>query len=280
MPELPEVETVKNGIAAKLTGAEILSIKVRRFDMRIPIPKAISKLAGGRINSFDRRAKYLLINVEGGSLPSKHNVIIAHLGMSGRMTVFDSMPEALEKHDHVIISTDKGVLVFNDARRFGLVDVVSANQLNTHKSLAHIGVEPLSDEFTGDYLREVLKGRKTNIKQALLDQRIVAGIGNIYDCEALFRAKISPLRAAGDLNKKEADLLVKSLKDVLLEAIESGGSTLRDYKQSDGSLGYFQHNFAVYGKEGEKCPNCTCKTSIKRITQGGRSTFYCDKKQI
>ncbi|MCP4394763.1 MAG: bifunctional DNA-formamidopyrimidine glycosylase/DNA-(apurinic or apyrimidinic site) lyase [Alphaproteobacteria bacterium] len=280
MPELPEIETIKNGLSQKLNGALIKSIKVRRYDMRFPIPQNIIKLAGGKIVSFDRRAKYLLINVSGGQLSSKENTIISHLGMSGRITIFDTVPDEFEKHDHVIVETDKGTFVYNDARRFGMMDVAASDMLTQHKSLKNIGIEPLSDGFTGAYLLDVLGGRKSNIKQALLNQKLVAGIGNIYVCEALFRAKVSPLRAAGSLSGSEASLLVESLKNVLNEAIESGGSTLRDYKKSDGSFGYFQHKFAVYGKEGEKCPNCNCKSSIKRINQSGRSTFYCKNKQV
>jgi formamidopyrimidine-DNA glycosylase len=279
MPELPEVETVKNGIAMKLTGAVIENITLRRSKLRWEIPVSLTKLAGGKIVSFDRRAKYLLINVEGGELDNPCNTIISHLGMSGRMTVFDVMPEMLEKHDHIIIETNQGVLVYNDARRFGMMGMAETDNVMEHRVLKDIGVEPLSDDFTGEHLQAILKGRKSNIKQAILNQKVVAGIGNIYVCEALFRSKISPLRVAGDLMNAEAALLVDNLKDVLLEAIASGGSTLRDYKQSNGSLGYFQHNFAVYGREGEECPNANCDAKIKRITQGGRSTFYCEKCQ-
>jgi formamidopyrimidine-DNA glycosylase len=206
------------------------------------------------------------------------NALLAHLGMSGRMLLSHGRPERLEPHDHVILETDEGWVVrFNDARRFGMMDLVPLDKLEQHKLIKGIGPEPLGNAFNGPILAAALKGKKTSIKAAILDQKVVAGVGNIYASEALFRARISPRRSAHTVQGERAEKLAAGIKAVLNEAIAAGGSSLRDYVQADGELGYFQHRWRVYDKEGQPCPHCQAK--IRRITQGGRSTFYCPKCQ-
>jgi formamidopyrimidine-DNA glycosylase len=222
-----------------------------------------------------RRAKYLLIDLSGG------DSLILHLGMSGRVTLLPPKTGfAPEKHDHVVLHfDDKSLMVFNDARRFGQLDIVKTDKAGDYPAFRALGPEPLGNEFSAAYLLERFKGRKTSMKNALMDQRNVAGLGNIYVCEALFLARIDPRRDAGTITKKEAENLARAIRDVLTLAIERGGSSLRDYRQTGGELGYFQHHFTVYGREGEKCPGCHCDPAetggIQRITQGGRSTFFC-----
>jgi len=277
MPELPEVETVRRGLAPYLEGRKLVRVDRRRKDLRIPFPRGFSKrLTGQRVDRLTRRAKYLLVHMDDAT------VLIIHLGMSGRMTITPPDQTAPEPgpHDHVIFETDAGAVVtFNDVRRFGLMTLTTENDLDGHKLLKDLGPEPLGNEFSGAYLSEALRGRKTPIKAALLDQKIVSGIGNIYACEALYRAGISPKRLAASVVGVRAERLAPAVRDVLNEAIAAGGSTLRDYVQADGELGYFQHNFAVYGREGEACPDCNCRSAVQRIVQSGRSTFFCAKRQ-
>jgi formamidopyrimidine-DNA glycosylase len=279
MPELPEVETVRRGLTRTLKGQRFTHIEARRKDLRWPLPTNLSTaLTKRRIKSLERRAKYILIHFEG-------NVsLLLHLGMSGRIVAEKaSVKVVYEKHDHVIFFTPTTRLRFHDPRRFGMMDVLQTDKAHEHKLLHHLGPEPLSKAFTGAALLNRLKGKKTAIKLALMNQEIVVGVGNIYACEALFYAGINPRKKAGKITAEEATRLVAAVKQVLKRAIAKGGSSLRDYVQSDGELGYFQHEFAVYGREGEKCKGCTCdvrKTGgVKRITQGQRSTFFCPVKQ-
>ena len=274
MPELPEVETVRRGLALKMTGRRITRAELRRQDLRRPFPPMLAKrLTGAAVGKLKRRGKYLLIELDDSG------TLLLHLGMSGRITTGDATtPHA--RHDHVVLTLDDGTVVrFNDARRFGLLDYIKRGEEAAHPLLADMGPEPLEPGFDGAYLTKALAGKMTPIKAALLDQRIVAGLGNIYVCEALYRAGISPRRLAGTVAGARADKLATAIKKVLTEAIEAGGSSLRDYVQTDGELGYFQHHWAVYGREGEPCPGCTCAEGVRRIVQSGRSTFYCAKKQ-
>ena len=281
MPQLPEVETVRRGLEESLPGRRFAQVVQRRADLRFPLPKGFAgKLTGRRVDSVGRRGKYLLWRLDNGL------VVIAHLGMSGRLTVRPpGTPGAAEtpglaRHDHLVFHMDDGgVVLFNDVRRFGLMDLVGAEGLEAHPLLAAMGPEPLGNEFNASVLGAALKGRRVSIKAALLDQKVVAGLGNIYVSEALFRAGISPRRLAAHVPGARAARLVPAIRDVLEEAIKAGGSTLRDYVQASGELGYFQHKFAVYGREGEPCPGCDCAGAIRRIVQSGRSTYYCSKRQ-
>ena len=271
MPELPEVETVRRGLAPHLEGRRLVHVEARRPDLRWPLPVDFAqRLQGRMVVALRRRAKYLLAELEDGT------VLIAHLGMSGRMLITHGQPPALEKHDHIVLATDRDVWIrFNDARRFGAMDLTTLDALDTHKLLAGLGPEPLSNEFNGPALAAALAGRHTPIKAALLDQHVVAGIGNIYACEALYRSGLSPRRLAHTVQGGRAERLATAVKQVLAEAIEAGGSTLRDYRQADGELGYFQHAFKVYGREGEACRAPDCGRPLRRLVQSGRSTFYC-----
>ena len=279
MPELPEVETVCRGLAARLVGRRFRRVIQRRKDLRFPLPaRFAARLEGRRVERIARRAKYMLFHLDDGM------VMLGHLGMTGRMLISTAVPEELEAHDHLIFETDDGTVVrFNDARRFGCFDLVSGNRLPKHRLLAGLGPEPLDDAFTGPVLAAALKGKKTPIKAAILDQRVVAGVGNIYASEALFRAGLSPRRLARTVQGNRANALAQAIKEVLTEAISAGGSSLRDFVQTDGELGYFQHRWAVYEREGIACPGCHCafeKTGgIKRLAQSGRSTFYCPRRQ-
>jgi formamidopyrimidine-DNA glycosylase len=265
MPELPEVETTVAGLRPFLVGQRIASLDLYRPDLRWPFPMDLrQRMTGARITALSRRAKYGLIHND------RDDVMIFHLGMSGRWRV---NPETHDKHDHLVLTTDAGArLALNDPRRFGSVDVVEGNPEIAYPPFAAMGPEPLSDRFDAVYLRAVLKERKPAIKLALLDQRIVAGLGNIYVCEALHMARINPMRLAGDVKFPQIKLLVPAIKDVLAAAIEAGGSTLRDFRAPDGDLGYFAKDWQVYGREGAEC---SCGKLIRRIVQGGRSTFYC-----
>lgn len=271
MPELPEVETVRRGLAPHLEGRRLVHVEARRPDLRWPLPAGFAdRLTGRTVVALRRRAKYLLAELEDGT------VLIAHLGMSGRMLITHGQPPALEKHDHIVLATDRDVWIrFNDARRFGAMDLTTLDALETHKLLAGLGPEPLSNAFNGPALAAALAGRHTPIKAALLDQHVVAGIGNIYACEALYRANLSPKRLAHTVQGGRAERLATAVQQVLAEAIEAGGSTLRDYRQADGELGYFQHAFKVYGREGEACRTPDCGKPLRRLVQSGRSTFYC-----
>jgi formamidopyrimidine-DNA glycosylase len=275
MPELPEVETVCRGLATVLEARQIRRLDLRRKDLRFPFPPGLASLVEGRrVTAVRRRAKYILIHLDDGG------VLIGHLGMSGRMLIGAADGLVLETHDHVVFHTDHDMVVrFNDARRFGFLDYARADALDRHKLLATLGPEPLGNEFSGPVLAAKLAGKISPIKAALLDQKIVAGLGNIYVAEALFFAGLSPLRVAATVTGARAEKLVTAIKDVLNRAIAAGGSSLRDYVQTSGELGYFQHQWAVYGKEGEPCPKCTCTTGIQRIVQSNRSTFYCAKRQ-
>jgi formamidopyrimidine-DNA glycosylase len=273
MPELPEVETVCRGLAGVLEGRRLARVELRRRDLRIPFPKGlVAAVTGARVNKIRRRAKYILMDLD------NDQVLIVHLGMSGRMTIMKERTP-FERHDHVIFTTDAGAEVrFNDPRRFGLMTIAPAATLDEHKLFRHLGPDPLGNGFHPAALSAALKGRKTSIKVALLDQRIVVGVGNIYACESLYRAGISPKRKAGTVAGVRADLLVPAIRQVLNEAIASGGSSLRDHFQPSGELGAFQHNWQVYGRAGEPCRRHK-DTAIKRIVQGGRSTFFCPKCQ-
>jgi formamidopyrimidine-DNA glycosylase len=274
MPDLPEVETVRRGLALKMTGRRIVNAELRRQDLRRPFPPMLARtLTGASIGKLARRGKYILIELD------DNGTLLLHLGMSGRITAGPGgTPHA--PHDHVILTLDDGTVVrFNDARRFGLLDYMRRGEESAHPLLAGMGPEPLEADFDGGYLAAKLAGKMTPIKAALLDQKIVAGLGNIYVCEALYRARVSPRRLAATVTGARAERLASAIRAVLTDAIEAGGSSLRDYVQADGELGYFQHHWAVYGREGEPCPGCTCAEGVRRITQAGRSTFFCAKKQ-
>ncbi len=269
---------MRRGLATRLVGRRFDRIKLNRPDLRFPIPKSLARRLTGRpITAVDRRAKFLLLRFDGGP------VMIGHLGMSGRM-ILDEGDRPAEPHDHLVFTiNDGGRLIYNDVRRFGFVDLADEKNLDDHPRLAGLGPEPLNDSFDAAYLSARLSGKMTPIKSALLDQKIVAGIGNIYACEALYQASISPKRMAATVTGVRADRLVDAVKDVLSRAIEAGGSSLRDYVQTDGELGYFQHSWAVYGREGEPCPRCHNESArqslVVRIVQSGRSTFYCHRHQ-
>jgi formamidopyrimidine-DNA glycosylase len=278
MPELPEVETVCRGLAKHLVGRRLLRIEQRRPDLRFPLPERFAeRLAGRRVKEVDRRAKFILIRLDDG------HVLICHLGMTGRMLIGGPEP-VLEPHDHVVFHAEGGVsLRFNDARRFGCMDLASAESLDRHKWLKGLGPEPLGAEFDGPKLAAALAGKRTPIKAALLDQRVVAGVGNIYASEALFRAGISPRRLAHTVQGERARRLADAVREVLKEAIAAGGSSLRDYVQTDGELGYFQHRWQVYERAGRACTGCDCTIAatggIRRIVQSGRASFYCPRRQ-
>ena len=274
MPELPEVETVRRGLIPKLVGRRIVRLQQRRRDLRVPMPARFAQRVEGRtVLGIDRRAKYLLIRLDDG------NTLIAHLGMSGRMTLHDARSAAehpLGRHDHVVIDTDRGWQIrFNDARRFGLMLLAANDAVPRHKLFRGLGPEPLDDAFDGAALAARLKGRRTPIKAALLDQKTLVGVGNIYACEALFLAGISPRRSAHTVQGERADRLMAAIKQVLLRSIDDGGSTLRDHVQPDGELGYFQTRFNVYDREGAVCATRGCGKVVRRLVQSGRSTFYC-----
>lgn len=277
MPELPEVETVMRGLAARLQGRRIARAQAMRADLRWALPPGLgTRLTGARVEGFRRRAKYILMRLDGG------DSMLLHLGMSGRMAI-DEIGAAPVAHEHLVIETaDGGRIALIDPRRFGSVDLVPTNAEDGHRLLARLGPEPLDAGFHAAGLAAALAGRRTPIKTALLDQRIVAGLGNIYVCEALFRAGIDPRRLAASLHSAEIAALVPAIRAVLHEAIAAGGSSLRDYVQPSGELGYFQHAWQVYGRAGLPCPTCPglpgC-AGIERIAQAGRSTFFCPRHQ-
>ena len=279
MPELPEVETICRGLAAQLEGRRFRRVIQRRPDLRFPLPPGfVDRLQGRRVDRVRRRAKFILIHLD------DNNVVVGHLGMSGRMIAGTAPLLEFEPHDHVVFETDDGTSIrFNDARRFGFMHVVAGDELDRHPLLSALGPEPLGNGFNGPVLSLALKGRKTPIKAALVDQRVVAGIGNIYASESLFRAGISPRRLARTVPGERASRLAIAIKEVLSEAITAGGSSLRDFVQTNGELGYFQHRWAVYEREGQPCPGCNCAAAatggIRRIVQAGRSTFYCPRRQ-
>ena len=288
MPELPEVETVRRGLQPVMEGRRFTSVQTRRGDLRVPFPNDFAaRLTGRRVVKLRRRAKYILGDLDSGE------TLVIHLGMSGRMLVHTEstrkklgnygrhngaiMSDA-DKHDHVVMETDAPArIVFNDQRRFGLMLLVETAELDEHKLFKGLGIEPLGDAFHAAFLTKALKGKKTPIKSALLDQRVIAGLGNIYVCEALFRARVSPKRQAIKVRPDQIALLAPAIKSILREALKAGGSSLRDHKRTDGEIGMFQHRFKVYDREGEPCP--ACKTKIKRLVQAGRSSFYCPNCQ-
>ncbi|WP_299308666.1 bifunctional DNA-formamidopyrimidine glycosylase/DNA-(apurinic or apyrimidinic site) lyase [uncultured Croceicoccus sp.] len=269
MPELPEVETTVRGLSAFLDGETIARVRVNRPDLRRPFPDGlVQAMTGARVTGLSRRAKYGLIHL------SRPQVMVFHLGMSGRWRID---PEEMGRHDHLVLETGSGhVLALNDARRFGSVDLVDADGIDAFGPFAAMGPEPLGPELTPHDLREALSGRISPIKIMLLDQRIVAGLGNIYVCEALHRARIRPDKAAGAVSLAKLKLLVPAIRDVLNESIAAGGSSMRDYAKPDGELGYFATSWQVYGREGQPCH---CGGTVQRFVQGGRSTFWCPKCQ-
>ena len=282
MPELPEVETVRRGLLPVMQGREIAHAEVRRPDLRWPFPKDMAtRLTGQTVTALRRRSKYILADLSSGE------TLIIHLGMSGRMLIsgdqlgqFHHESVAPSKHDHVVLDMSGGArITFNDARRFGAMDLAPTDAVEAHWLLSDLGPEPLSNAFHEDYLADRLRGRNTPIKSALLDQRVVSGLGNIYVCEVLFRAGLSPKRKAGRISESRIRRLVPIIRDVLTEAIDAGGSSLRDYRQADGELGYFQHTFRVYDREDLPCVTPGCTGTIKRIVQSGRSSFYCPQCQ-
>ena len=285
MPELPEVETVRAGLAPHLVGARLVRVEARRPDLRFPLPERFAqRLTGAKVEALDRRAKYILGRLDTGE------TLVVHLGMTGRFIVETAVTDRPgrfhhragedDKHTHVVFETDRGArLSFNDARRFGYMALIPTAEIADHAWFAGLGPEPLGPDFNAGVLATAFKGRKQSVKVTLLDQRVVAGLGNIYVCEALYRAHLAPTRAAGAVKPAELRRLVEAVKAVLEEAIQAGGSTLRDYRNADGDLGYFQHAFRVYGREGEPCADPKCSGVVKRIVQGGRSTFYCERCQ-
>lgn len=292
MPELPEVETVRRGLEPAMSGQRIMRVEQRRADLRFPLPADFAaRLAGRTIVALGRRAKYLLLDLDDGT------VLIMHLGMSGSFRVdgpagprqpgeFHYERSADGVHDHVVFHLASGDRVtYNDPRRFGFMDLASRSGLEEHPFFKGLGIEPLGNELDGSRLARLLQGKSAPLKAALLDQRLIAGLGNIYVCEALHRAGLSPRRAAGTLARKNgtptprADRLAQTIRDVLEVALAAGGSSLRDHKLTDGTLGYFQHQFRVYDREGEPCPTPDCTGKVRRIVQSGRSTFYCAKCQ-
>lgn len=280
MPELPEVETVRRGLLPVMEGQRIDQAQVNRPDLRFALPDNMAaRLTGQVVRALRRRSKYILADLSSGE------TLLIHLGMSGRMLIsgtqlgqFHHAHPAPEKHDHVVLTMQSGARVtFNDPRRFGAMDLMPTASWQAHKLLADLGPEPLGNTFNETYLAQRLANRATPIKSALLDQKVVSGLGNIYVCEVLHRAGIAPNRLAGDLTAQQAAALVPLIRTVLVEAIEAGGSSLRDYRQADGELGYFQHTFRVYDREGQPCP--ACATPIVRLVQSGRSSFYCPSCQ-
>ncbi len=286
MPELPEVETVRRGLEPVLTGARIVRVEQNRPNLRFPFPKQFAaRLKGRTTGPLSRRAKYLLIHLD------KHETLVIHLGMSGRITIEkpqDAEPQTAQgsrpdpAHDHVVFHLGDGTTIrYNDPRRFGFMELVGTGELDSHRLFKNLGPEPLGNEFHAHHLANRAKNRKTSLKSFLLDQKTVAGLGNIYVCEALFRAHLSPTRPASVLARRDAkpgraaERLTLAIKEVLGEAIDKGGSTLRDHRLTDGSLGYFQHSFRVYGREHQPCCQPSCKGIVEKMTQAGRSTFHC-----
>lgn len=282
MPELPEVETVRAGLIPSMEGQVIVRADVNRPDLRWPFPENMAeRLTGATVTALRRRSKYILVDL------STDETLIIHLGMSGRMTVsgdplgqFHHDHPAPEKHDHVVFHMGNGARVtFNDPRRFGAMDLAATNQLEDHWLIKPIGPEPLGNAFHEAHLIAAFANKNTPVKTALLDQRLIAGLGNIYVCEVLHRAGINPKRKAGKLPKARVASMVPIIRDVLSEAIAAGGSSLKDYRQADGELGYFQHGFQAYDREGAPCKTPNCTGTITRIVQSGRSTFYCAQCQ-
>jgi formamidopyrimidine-DNA glycosylase len=287
VPELPEVETVRRGLEPVLSGARLSRVRANRPDLRFPLPEGfVQRLTGAKILRLDRRAKYLLVPLDRG------DTLVMHLGMTGRFEI--AAPEGSrrpgdfahpvspdDKHAHIVFETEEGAMVtYYDPRRFGFMDLVPTDQLQRHAWFAAMGPEPLGPDFDAKVLERAFAGRKQGPKTLLLDQRTVAGLGNIYVCEALHRSGISPFKASGEVAAKRLGPLTTAIKDVLAEAVEVGGSTLKDFAAADGALGYFQHRFRVYDREGERCPTAGCTGTIAREIQAGRSTFFCPVCQV
>ena len=276
MPELPEVETVRRGLIARIEGRRFARVEARRPDLRVPLPTDFAaRVQGRRLSRIARRAKYLLLHLDDGQ------VLFIHLGMSGRLVLHArGHNEPPGKHEHVVFVMDDGTEVrFDDHRRFGLMALTTEAELPSHPFLRALGPEPLDEAFDGAVLAAALKGKRTPLKAALLDQGVVAGLGNIYVSEALFRAGLSPRRLAGTVKGPRAEKLVGAIRAVLADAIAAGGSSLRDYVQASGELGYFQHRWAVYDREGKNCSTKGCEGRIRRVVQSNRSTFYCPRCQ-
>ena len=278
MPELPEVETVRRGLAPHLVGARLAQVEQRRPDLRFRLPERFAaRLTGATVTSLERRAKYLRAGLDTGE------TLVCHLGMTGRFLVEDQAPGRFvhpagddPKHTHIVLKTDAGVTIsFNDARRFGYMDLIATEALERHPWFAGLGPEPLGPRFGPKVLADAFAGRKQSVKATLLDQRVVAGLGNIYVCEALHRAAIHPERPAGEVSAPKLKRLAAEIVTTLEEAIAAGGSTLRDYRNAEGSLGYFQHAFKVYGREDDPCVKPRCRGVVRRLVQSGRSSFFC-----
>lgn len=287
MPELPEVETVRRGLEPVLAGARLVRVRANRPDLRFPLPDGfVQRLTGARILRLDRRAKYILAPLDRG------DTLVMHLGMTGRFEI--AAPEGAvrpgdfarqvtpdDKHAHVVFETEDGATItYYDPRRFGFMDLIPTEGIERHPWFATLGPEPLGDGFDAATLEKAFENRKQGPKTLLLDQRTVAGLGNIYVCEALHRAHISPFKPSGGVDRKRLPALATAIKAVLAEAVEVGGSTLKDFAAADGALGYFQHRFRVYDREGEPCPTANCKGVIARQAQAGRSTFFCPICQV
>jgi formamidopyrimidine-DNA glycosylase len=275
MPELPEVETVVRGLKPHLEGRVLAAVTARRADIRTPIPPDfVQRATGARVLGVRRRAKWILAELDRGA------TLLVHLGMSGRLVLRHGPPGEPGPHDHVEFRTDDGATVrFTDPRRFGVVDLVDTASLAADRRFAELGPEPLDPGFDADALARALEGSRAPLKAALLDQRNVAGLGNIYVCEALFRCALSPKRRAGTVRGEKAAALCAAIKATLGDAIRAGGSSARDYVQASGELGWFQHQWAVYDREGQPCPGCDCGKGVRRVVQAGRSTFYCPRRQ-
>ena len=275
MPELPEVETVRRGLEGRIVGKRIAHAEARRPTLRIPLPENFAaRMTGRRFERLERRGKYILAYLDDGA------VLIIHLGMSGRITLQGAGAEPAGRHDHVVFRMEDGtVATYNDPRRFGLMTMCREAEVDEHRLLASMGADPLGNEFNGPYLAARLKGKRTPIKAALLDQKIVAGLGNIYVCEALHISGLSPKRKAHTVGPARANALVDAIKTVLTHAISSGGSSLKDHRQTNGELGYFQHAFRIYGRKDKACKRCGSAHPVKRLIQSGRSTFYCSHCQ-
>lgn len=292
MPELPEVETVRRGLAPHMEGRRFLRALQRRPDLRFPFPERfVERLAGARVEALSRRAKYLVADLSTGE------ALVMHLGMTGRFLIeageeayapgeFHHDPGGGAPHDHVVFEMEGGArITYNDVRRFGYMDLVARDGLAACRHFAGMGIEPLGNELSGETIARLFHGKVAPLKAALLDQRLIAGLGNIYVCEALFRARLHPQAPAGALAtatgrpRQKAHELAAIIRDVLAEAVEAGGSTLRDFAHTDGSLGYFQHSFRVYDREGEPCVAQGCGGTVERIVQSGRSTFFCPRCQ-
>lgn len=296
MPELPEVETVKRGLSPYMEGAVVTKLEVRRPNLRFPFPKNfVARVQGQKVVSLSRRAKYLVADLSNGE------ALIMHLGMSGSFRVEVDVASTRtgdilhhdksknEKHDHVVFHVEgkkgRARIIYNDPRRFGFMELIERTKFEDHAYFSKMGVEPVGNALNGDLIAKLFSGKKAPLKSALLDQRLIAGLGNIYVCEALHAAGLLPTRQAGSIVKKNGkpgvycEPLAQEIRDVIARAIKAGGSSLRDHRQTDGSLGYFQHSFKVYGQEGNNCTNEACNGIIAKIVQSGRSTFYCPKCQ-